>query len=166
MSETAEEVITSALEEIVVQSSEAPLEPDELQVGIRYLNRMMASFAAKGITLGYTVVTSLGDTITVPDGALDGMVSNLAIRLFPQYSAPGTPIDPLLIRAASDGFNSLLDIAITSIGPTAFPDTLPIGSGNEGDVGLTNQHFYAQPDDPILTESGGFISIESETEAT
>jgi len=158
--ETADTVIKSALQEILVQAVESPLQPSEYQDGILYLNRMMNALAVKGINVGYTQISTLGDDITVPDGALDAIVANLAVRLFPQFSAPGTPINPLLIQAANDGMGVLRHLAITM--PVAlFPDTLPIGSGNEDDV-LTEK-FYSASEEELLGEQGGYISIESET---
>lgn len=164
MAETANDIIKSALQEILVQASESPIEADEAQDAIRYLNRMMAKYAAQGINLGYTAVSSLGDAITVSDGALDGMSKNLAISLFPQFAAPGTPINPLLIQQASEGLDTMRMLALDSIGPSFYPDTLPIGSGNESDTAYNNEHFYTEPSDEVLSESGGFISIESGTE--
>ncbi len=160
--ETAADIIKSALQEILVQASEAPIEADEAQGAIKYLNRMMAKYAAEGINLGYTVISNLGDLVTIPDGAVDGVVSNLGVRLFPQYASPGSPPDPLLIQAARDGLDAMRDIAVT-VGPTSFPSTLPIGSGNEWDNGW-NDHFYTEDAAAVLTEQGGFISIESGTE--
>lgn len=163
MAETAQSVITSALQEIGVQAVEAPIEASEAQDAITYLNRMMTKFAAQGIALGYTIITNLGDTITVADGALEGIVKNLAITLNPQFGSPGTPINPLLVQQAREGIDSLRDIAVT-ITPTLFPGSLPIGSGNEGEDIQTADHFYVDPADGVLTEQGGFISVESETE--
>lgn len=165
MAETAGTVIKSALQEILVQASEAPLEPAEVSDAITYLNRMMAKYSSMGISLGYTAVTAISDTITVNDGAIDGMVANLAVRMHPQFSAPGTPIPIALVQSAKDGLDVMRMIAIDSIGPTAYPDTLPIGSGNESRTfGCTN-HFYSGDDEAVLTESGGFIATESKTEA-
>jgi len=160
--ETAADIIKSALQEILVQASEAPIEADEAQTAIKYLNRMMFRFAADGINLGYTKVSNLGDPITVPDGAIDGIVSNLAVRLFPQFSAPTTQIDPILMGDAREGLKTLEMLGV-HVGPTSFPSTLPIGSGNEWE-GSWGDHFYPESDNPILTEQGGFISLESGTE--
>jgi hypothetical protein len=160
--ETAADVIKSALQEILVQASEAPIQADEAQTAIKYLNRMMSKLAASGINLGYTRVSNLGDPITVPDGAIDGMVSNLAVRLFPQFSSPGTQIDQILVMAARDGMDTLEQLGV-NIGPTSYPDTMPIGSGNEWDRSWGN-HFYTDDENPVLTEQGGFISVESGTE--
>jgi len=162
--ETAATIIKSALQEILVQASESDLEADEIQDGIRYLNRMMAKYAAQGITLGYTQVTSLADPITVPDGALDGMVKNLALSLQPQFAAPGTPVSQLLALQAREGLDTMRQIAIQSIGPTFYPDTLPRGSGNEEQTAFRADHFYTTPEEQIELEQGGFISIEQNTE--
>jgi len=163
MSETAESVIKSALQDIMKNSPEVPAETPEVVDGIVYLNRMMLKFAATGIDLGYTVVASLADTITVPDGAVDGIVSNLAIRLHPQYTAPRTPISAVLLNAAKEGEEAMLAIAFTGIGPATRPDTQPIGSGNEGDWGC-GSHFYSGDDTLINTENGGVIATETDTE--
>lgn len=138
MAETGESVISSALQEILVQASEAPLEPDDFEVGRVSMNRMMDSYAASGINLGYTTVNKLADPITVPDGAIDGMVFNLAIRLAPQYDRP-VSID--LKDNAKDGKEAMRSIAFTIL-PSAFPDTLPRGSGNEQDNNTNTQTFY------------------------
>ena len=159
MSETAESIISSALLDVGVRASESPLEPDEIADSIRYLNRMMASYAVEGVNIGYTVVSTLADPITVPDGAIDGMIANLAIRLHPQFTLPGTPIDLTLAQAAEDGKEVLMALGIESIGPTAYPDTLPIGSGNESGF-IDNQYFYAGDLDEIESEEGGFIATE------
>jgi hypothetical protein len=160
--ETAATLIKSALQEILVQASEAPIEADQAQDAIRYLNRMMAALQANGIDLGYTNVTSLASPITVPDGAIDGMVSNLALRLFPQYSEPGTPVDQVLFREAAEGMKILERLGVT-ISPTSYPSILPVGSGNESD-GAWDDRFYADPSQAVLDERGGFISIETNTE--
>lgn len=156
--ETADSVIKSALEEIIVQASEAPIQPPQAQAAIKYMNRMMSAFAVSGINLGYTTVTSLGDDITIPDGAVEGLVLNLAIRLAPQYDRP---VGPALVDNAKGGKKAMLKLAV-NIGPTQYPSTLPRGSGNEDRT--FDDHFYPEPDDAITTEQSGFISVESETE--
>lgn len=164
MTETANDVIVSALQEIVVQASEAPIEADEAQDAIKYMNRMMDKFAAQGIKLGYTKVSSLGDDVTVPDGAVDGVVANLSLALKPQFGSPGTPTDPVLFERARDGLDAMRMLSIESIGPTFYPETLPVGSGNEGDNSFGNDHFYPDKSEEVITEQGGFISIEQNTE--
>ncbi len=160
MADTAASLITDALGEILVAASEQPIEASEFSLAIRYLNRMMAQFDANGISLGYTVVSNPSDLMTVPDGALAGMMFNLALRLATPFDEP---VSPDLRENAKDGLQAMRKLAVT-IKPARFPCTLPIGSGNEEQSdGLTTDHFFPCPDDSVLTESGGNISLESET---
>ena len=160
MAETAESVIKDALTEIVVLGAEAPLEPADAQVAIRYLNRMMAAFDADGVDLGFTEVTTLASPITVALGAVEGIVFNLAARLWTQY-ADGQPTPGELLLKARDGLESMRAVAVT-FGATEFPNTLPIGSGNEDDT-ITDNHFFADLQDDILAESTGSIGLETDT---
>ena len=127
--ETAESIVTTALEEIQLLANEQPIETVDFNRGILYLNRMMAALSVNGISLGYTVVTSAASPITVPDGAIEGMVFNLALKLSPTYDIP---ISQDLRNNAREGLNSLRKIAVT-VPRTQFPCTLPIGSGNDCD---------------------------------
>ncbi|MEE8209084.1 MAG: packaged DNA stabilization gp4 family protein [Nitrosomonadaceae bacterium] len=158
MSETAGSIITSALEEINVQASEQDIQGSEFSSGIKYLNRMMAGFASSGLALGYTVVTAPASVITVADGAIEGIIFNLAIRLGPQYNEA---ITPDLRRNAKIGLDAIRDIAVTCQ-PTGHPCTQPVGSGNEWPNGLDDK-FYPCPEDGVLTEEGGNIALESDT---
>lgn len=158
--ETAAAIITDALGEILVEAQEQPVEAAEMTRAIRYLNRMMANLSSRGIALGYTIVNSPSDLITVPDGAVDGVMYNLALRLSSQYDEPVTQS---LSDSAKLGMNAMLDIAVT-VDPTPMPCTMPVGSGNEGDRrGFQNDHFYDCPSDEILNEGGGSINLESDT---
>lgn len=159
MSETAQTIITSALQEILVQASEQPIEGDEFQDGVRYLNRMMAEFDAAGIALGYTKVSDPDDAITVPDGAINGMIFNLAIRLAQSYDAA---VSQTLAIAANESLVAMRNIGVT-MQQTQYGGTLPIGSGNEGDS-YNWTHYYSGVSDDLLTETNGNILLEDDTE--
>jgi len=158
--ETAADIIKDALGEIIVLGAEAPIEAADAQGGIRYLNRMMAAFDADGIALGYTEVSDLADDITIPAGASDGAVSQLAVRLWDQY-ADGQPVPSTLLARAISGKNTMRNIAFT-MGATEFPSTLPIGSGNEWE-GSSDNKFYPDLQDEILAETTGSIGVEEST---
>ena len=155
--ETAQELIDDSLQAIVVQASEQPIQPVDFQTARRYLNRMMATTPYTG--LGYTVVTLPNDLITIPDAALEGVMFNLAVKLLATYDMPLTAE---LALNAKNGIKEIRRITVTTQ-TTSFPCTLPIGSGNEQENTFNNQHFYACPDDEILTEQGGSILQESDT---
>jgi len=155
--ETAQSIILDALQEILVQSSEQPLQAVDFQTGRRYLNRMMAIVPFNG--LGFTTINQPSDLVTVPDGANEGIVFNLAKRLLSTFDMPLTAE---LSQSASDGLQEIRRLTV-SVQPTAFPCTLPIGSGNEQENTFNNQHFYPCPDDEVLTERDGSILLESNT---
>lgn len=157
--ETAQSIINDALQEIIVLAAEQPIQPTDFQTARRYLNRMMASLDAQGISLGYTNVTEPTDLVTVPDGALEGVVFNLAKRLLATYDLPLTPE---LDRNAREGLKAMRNIAV-DVEPSIFPCTLPIGSGNEHDQTFDQYHFYPCEEDEVLTEQGGSILLENDT---
>lgn len=159
MPETARSIIIDALEDIVVQVAEAPLESDDARAGIRAMNRIMNMLASKGVNLGYTIVNSLDDSITIPDGAMDALVSLLAIRLWPKYRTGKPSLE--LQKNAKDGLDQMYFLA-GPIAATEFPPTLPVGSGNDY-PNYTNSTFYPDLQDTILSESNGSISLEDNT---
>lgn len=156
---TVAQVAKSSLQRILVQASEAPLEPDEYQDFIFSMNNYMAELDAQGIQLGYTEVSDLGDDVTIPTGALRGLIANMAIEVAPDYNGV---ISAGLQKAARDGFNTMRQLG-QSMGKTKFPSTLPIGSGNEDDCFGINGHFYPDQEAEILAETTGAIGLEINT---
>jgi hypothetical protein len=122
------------------------------------MNLMMAEFAADGINLGYTEVSDLGDDVTIPDGAVMGMIKNLAVYMAAQFGV-NIPVD--LAVLAKSGKNTMRNISVKVI-PSRYPDTLPIGSGNEDDT-YQSSHFYPDQQGQILTEQSGSILLEEDT---
>lgn len=153
---TVAQVAKASLQRILVQDSEAPLEASEYQDFIFSLNNYMASIDAEGIQLGYTTVTDLGDELTVPAGAIEGIIANMAIRVAPDY---GKEIPQALVIAASHGLRVMRLIG-QSLGQTEYPSTLPMGSGNYQQHGQT---YYSDLEDTILAETTGSISLETNT---
>jgi len=160
MPETAGDIIKDALGEITVLGAEAPVESVDAQAGIRYLNRMMASFDADGIALGFTEVTGLASIVTVPAGAIAGVVSQLGVMLWDQFS-DGQPVPSTLLARAISGKNTMRNIAV-SFRQTEFPSTLPVGSGNEGNDSHHHK-FYPDLQSTILAETNGTIGLEVST---
>ena len=71
---TAAQIVRSALQEISVQADEADIQPSEAQDAIFAMNNFMLDLDANGVSLGYTVVSDLGDDITIPAGAIQGLI--------------------------------------------------------------------------------------------
>jgi len=156
---TVAQVAKASLQRILVQGSEAPLEADEYQDFIFAMNNYMLQLDAQGISLGYTEVSDLSDSVTIPAGALRGLIANMAIEVAPDYN--GT-VTAALAQAARDGLQTMRVLG-QRIGATAFPATLPVGSGNEGNGQAFNTHFYPDSEASILAETTGAIGLEQNT---
>lgn len=157
MPEQAGEVINDILLELVVLGADADMDPSETASTMRYINRFMAMIAAKGINLGFTTLTSVSDTITIADGAIIGLIKNVAKLVAPQY---GAIITPEFNAAALDGLDAMRRLG-TAIVPSQMPCTLPKGSGNDWDT--NDNKFYTCPADEILTETDRTILLEDDT---
>lgn len=155
---TAAQVVKASLQRILVQASEAPIEASEAQDFIFAMNNWMLALDADGVQLGYTEVSDLGDEITIPTGALRGLIANMAVEVAPDYD--GT-ITPALAQSASSGLKVMRKLG-QSMGATRYPSTLPRGSGNEWAGGCDNK-FYPDLEATILAETTGSISLETNT---
>lgn len=158
---TAAQVIKAALQKILVQDSEAPLQADEFQDSIFALNNYMLDLDAEGITLGFTEISSLGDSVTIPTGALRGVIANLAIEMSADFDATVTPG---LQRAAAEGLKAMRKLGVI-MGATEYPGSLPIGSGNY-DGSFRQTHFFPDLEAEILAETTGAIGLEVDTNET
>ncbi len=157
---TVAQVAKASLQRILVQASEAPLEADEYSDFIFAMNNYMTELDAQGVSLGYTEVSDLGDDVTIPTGALRGLIANMAIEVAPDYNGV---ISQGLVKAARDGFNTMRMIG-QSLGETKNPSTLPIGSGNEDMLYGFPGHFYPDEEAVILAETTGAIGLEINTD--
>jgi len=126
---TLREVVEDAFEEITVKTAEVALTDSELQSGIRRLNDMLAQWVELSIITSYNETAEPDDDIELEKAAVAAAKANLAIKLAPSYSKP---ITNALNMNAENSFQMLL-IANSHIGEIAYPDTLPIGSGNHCD---------------------------------
>ena len=155
---TVAQVVKASLQRILTQASEAPIEADEAQDFIFAMNNYMLALDAEGISLGYTEVSDLGDDVTVPTGALRGLIANMAIEVAPDY---GGEVSSGLVKAATEGMKAMRrlgQIIVTS----AYSSNLPIGSGNEWGTRGT-RHFYPGQEAHILAETTGSIGLEVNT---
>jgi len=123
---------------------------------LRYMNRYMSELAITN-PLGYTNVTLPTDPITIPDGAINGLIYNVALNVVTSFDMnPGG----MLVANADRGLKAIRKISRNLVS-TKHPSTLPIGSGNE--VWTNDVHFYAGEGNTILTEQNGNILLEDTT---
>jgi len=155
--ETAGSIIKDALSELTLQADEQSVPAVEVQTGVRYLNRMMQMLDANGVKLGYTLVTSPNDPLTVPAGAYEPMVMLLAERLANGYDFDVTPNMAKLVREARA---TIYKVGV-SIGKMNMPSSLPIGSGNDysGDSYDGDQFFDGCCEDQDICDKNGNLIL-------
>lgn len=139
---TALDVAKRSLKLILVEATDSPLEADEYQDFYVAMNRFMASLEANSIRLGYTPVSGPADDVTVPDGALEGIESNMAVRVAPDY---GGRVSRELQAMAADGLHTLRRLGMGRI-RGSYPPTLPRGTGNEDYPYLESRQFNSSPE--------------------
>ena len=148
-----------ALKLILVAGADVDLEPDEVQDFFVRLNTWMFMLDAQGISLGYTEIETVNDEVTVPPGALFGIISTSAIAAAPFFG--GSVVSNDLREASQAGMRAMEILGLPAL-ISAFPSTLPIGSGNEG-TNRTTFKFYPDLQQLILAESSGSIALEDHT---
>lgn len=148
-----EELVRDSLQELGVQAAEQPITPDQIQTGIRYTNRMMASLDY--LNLGFTIVNDASDEITVPPYCDEWMVKALAVRLSPQFG--GTSMLPIIMQDRDQAYSNLLNQAV-EVEPSCYPSRLPVGAGNSQDD--TNIRFYPGRNKILEKEDGQDILTE------
>ena len=124
---TIREVVSDSFEELGVKTAEVPLTDDELQSGIRRCNDMLLEWSDIGIITGYNEVLNGDDILEVDRSAIAAVKYNLAIRLAPSFQK-------IIGNALAVLADSTLDVLLASnadLSNVAYPDSLPMGSGNE-----------------------------------
>lgn len=152
----AEEWIRDAYQELGVLGSEQPITAAMTQSAIRYANRLMLSYDYLG--LGYSVIDSASDEITIPPYAEEWAVTALAVRLAPQFGGFEGLMD--IKMAAELAYTNMLKHITLDVSQTP-PSYLPMGSGNQdSNYGCGAVFYPGAADDLELTEDGGYTELE------
>jgi hypothetical protein len=158
MPETAGQIIRDAMKKIGCYSAGDTLDPDESALSIRTMNRMFAAWESQDIKLGHTPIANIEDTMTIPAGAIEGVIHNLAVKLAPDLLEKDAPQS--VIGLAISGKRT---IGIIGTDPISldFPSTLPMGSGNRNfGWGDYRDSFYSDATPRLfLTSTGETVTI-------
>lgn len=153
------QTVRAILGKIIVSGAEETLQPAETADTIFAMNNYMTALDADGINLGYTIVKSINDEITVAPGAIQGIIFNVAVMIAPDY---GAVVTPAMIDGAKLGLSAMRKLS-RDIQPMTLPSTLPIGSGNEDSFVDSDQHFFPGSQEGIFTETDRNILLETDT---
>jgi hypothetical protein len=154
MSYTKRQFVEEAFAELGMASYTFDLSPQQLDACLRRLDTMMATWNARGIRLGYPLPSSPQDSdldtdTQVPDSANEAIITNLAIRLAPQY---GKTVSLDTRTTAKQAYDTLLARAAFPI-EQQFPRTLPMGAGQK--PWRYDDPFMPAPTDPVLSGQEG-----------
>lgn len=150
-----EAAVRDALQELGVQAAEQPITHDQVQTGIRYINMLMESYDY--LNLGFTIVSSASDDITIPPYASMWLIKALAVELSPQFG--GTSQLPMIVQGRDRAYDNLLLQSI-EVGAANYPSRLPTGSGNQ--CGTYGRRFYPEQPEGINKEDGQPILTEGQ----
>lgn len=149
MSWTKKQLIEAALTEIGLSNYIFDLAPDELQSYVRRLDSMMATWALKGIQVGWPLpgvdydASDLTTETGLQDTAIEAVACNLALAIAPSLGR--TPMPDTRLRAR-EALNALMLVA--AIPPQKqLPSNLPRGQGQRWSQ--VYRPFFNEPVEPI-----------------
>ncbi len=135
---TARQIIDGAAEHIGVKTAEVTLESEDFQVFLDNMNDMLLEWADIGLTPGFSEVFNGDDFIEIDNNARAAVKAALAIRC----AVPFEKVITIgLVNLASETMQRL-ETSTAFIGDVDYPDTLPLGSGNNGCNIDTDRRFF------------------------
>lgn len=148
MSWTKRQFVEAAFEEIGLAGYVFDLQPEQLNMALRRLDAMMATWNNMGIRISYPLPSSpesgsLDQETNVPDRANEAIYTNLAIKL---AGTVGKQVSQDTRNTAKKGYDGLLMEAAQPI-PLQYPSTMPLGAGNKTAGGYSK--YFPKPTDPL-----------------
>jgi len=159
---TAETLIDDAFNNLEIKSTETALTGEEISLGIRYLNRMLVTWASNGIDIGFNKVFDKATETEIPDYAEEAVIYGLSVRLAPGF---GVIVTPALGMAAAASLKAL-ELRTIRLEPVEFPNTLPIGGGNRINAGANTRFFTKKAASDLLTGTGAQLDDDESVDLT
>jgi len=142
----AQTLIADALIDLEIRSSETQITDSEYAQGLRYMNRVMTTWAEEGLNVGYNKVTTITQETNIPDWFEMCLISHLGIALAPSF---GVQVDPRRLGIAKE-MKDAVELRLVRIGPAAYSSALPTGQGTYSNA---NENFFSRKDPNILTSA-------------
>jgi hypothetical protein len=152
MGYTKRQFVEEAFAEIGMASYVFDLQPQQLEGALRRLDTMLATWNGKGIRIGYPLPSSPEDSdldteTLVPDTANEAIITNLAVRIAPQY---GKSLSMDTKVTAKQSYDMLLSRAAMPM-EMQLPASMPRGAGAKA----YDDPFVDNPEEPILAGRDG-----------
>jgi hypothetical protein len=157
MSWSKRQLVMAALEELGIASYSFDLSSEQLESGLRRLDTMMGEWNARGVRIGYALASSpatsdLDQDSGLPDSATEAVITNLAIRLGPQYGKAVA----IETKAGARGALNVLLAKCSRIIEKQPSANLPVGAGQKTPrapfVPAPTDALEAGTDSQIITE--------------
>lgn len=136
---TASDIITGALRKLGIRASETPIDDAEMADGLDDLNDLGESNNL------FPAMSSVSDTVRVPRGLEGALKLVLAEKILPDYS--DIPLTPQLQKSFANAWDDIWRITNQSI-VVNFPNTVPLGSGNQDASYLWDNTFFNESEAP------------------
>ena len=121
------DIVNGALRKLGVNPSDSAITGQEMLDGIESLNDMLLEWENSGIVLGFAAIADSADILRVPRGTENAIKANLAGRLASDYSKQISLALSSEISASSENMLRIISRPLD----VDFPDTLPLGNGNQ-----------------------------------
>lgn len=119
------DIIRDALGHLRVLDADANVLPEDARDALGALNKMMRTWEADGITLGWSDVSTIDDNLPTPPEADEALGYNLAVRLRARY---GASVDPDVVGFAASGVTLLRTLMAANDYARLSYDDLPTGN--------------------------------------
>lgn len=135
MTWTKRQLVDEAYTELAMAGYVFDISPEELQSGLRRLDAMMASWAAKGLQLPYNfggdpTEAALDQPSGLPLTATEAAYLNLAVRI---AAGKGKAVSPTTLATATAAYDALMSrLAHEQVQPVQLRAGVPLGAGNRG----------------------------------
>lgn len=121
-------LVERAFNKLGISSLTAETTPDDLSIGLTYLEDMLSEWSGTGICLEYRFedVPKLTSKSNIPNWSQAAVYNNLAVILAPIYKINVTPI----LAAQANAGITLVSKNTVRINEICYPKRMPRGSGN------------------------------------
>ena len=132
------------------------IEHGGMAMGIDTYSDIISHFGIHGISLGATIVSSEDDEADVPDWANEMIKTQIALRLLDEFNRPLTVG---LSERADRALRAVRRMVSRQRG-SAFPSTLPVGTGNYSSS--SSRRFFPDRDCGDVTGGNGDFMLDDE----
>lgn len=145
---TVKEIIDKSLRYVGQSTQFLTPNDNDYNVALDELNSMLKIWYKLGLRATFDTSTlKLQNVFPYPEDTHNGIAYNLAVEMYPNFDAAGSP-SALVYERAKETKNQIWTIYAPEP-KSVFPGTLPIGSGNEERNYGWFDPFYPDCDEPI-----------------